>query len=122
MGILNTVVQHFIQVQGLDTVRVTNVEEHASEADVEQGRVREEDRLGNAEAAANLGRRLQSEVVMDAGRSLLNAWEQWYPFILQLHRFTVAVSWVSVNHNDRGGSATDHPCLGSREPEEATQG
>ena len=46
-----------IQVRGSDTFRYTKVKGHASEADVEQGRVREEDRLGNAEAdaAADLG-------------------------------------------------------------------
>ena len=65
---LIAVVQH--QVWGVDTVWVTKVEGHASEADVEQGRAREEDRLGNAEAdtAADLGRRHQPEVVTDVRR------------------------------------------------------
>ena len=108
-GDLIAIVQHLIQARGLDTVRVTKGEGHAAEADVEQGRVREEDKLGNAEAdnAADLGRRQQSEVVMDARRALLNAWEYWYSIILQLHRFMVAVSPVSVNHDERGGSALD---------------
>ena len=58
---------------GPDTVKVSKVKGHAAEADVTQGRVRMEDRLGNAEAdtAADLGRRHQSQAVM--GRSLLNA-------------------------------------------------
>ena len=62
--------------RGLDTVWVTKVEERASEADFEQGRVREEDILGNAEAdtAAVLGTRHQSEVAVDARRAMLNAW------------------------------------------------
>ena len=50
-------------------------------------------------------RRHQSESVMDPGRALLN---HWYPIILQLHRFMVAVSGVAVNHDGR------------REQEEAT--
>ena len=39
-------------------VRVTTVKGHATDADVEQGRIRPEDRLWNAEAdtAADLGR------------------------------------------------------------------
>ena len=48
---------------------------HATDAAVEQGRVREEDKCGNNEAdtAADLGTRHQSEAVMDARRVLLNA-------------------------------------------------
>ena len=44
---------------------------------------------------------------MDARRALLNAREFGYPTMLQLHRFMVAVSRVSVNHDGRGGSAPD---------------
>ena len=66
---------------------------------VDQGRVRLEDQLGNAEAdaASDLGRRHQSELLMDARRSLLSARTQWYPIMQQLHRFMVAVSRVAVN-------------------------
>ena len=98
-----------IHARGLDTVRVTQVKGHATEADVEQGRVREEDKVGNAEAdtAAVSGRRHQSEAVWDARRALLNARELWYPITLQLHRFMAAVSRVSVNHDEQGGSAPD---------------
>ena len=64
---------------------VTKVKGHATDADAEQGRFREEDKLGNAEAdsTADLGRRHQSEAVMDARRVLLNAQELWYPIVLQ---------------------------------------
>ena len=50
-----------IRTRVQDTVRVTKVKGHATDADVEQGRIRPEDRLGNAEAdtAADLGRRHQ---------------------------------------------------------------
>ena len=97
-GDLVAIAQYMIQVRGQDTVRVTKVTWHATEMVVQQGRVREEDRLGNAEAdtAADLGRRHQSELVMNVGRALHNARDHWYPFILQLHRFMVAVSRVAV--------------------------
>ena len=67
---------------------------------MQQGRVRGEDRLGKAEAdaAADLGGRHQSELVMDTRRALLNTRNHWYPIILQLYRFMVAVSGVAVNH------------------------
>ena len=63
------------------------------------GRVRLEDQLGNteADAAADLGRRHQSEVLIDARRRRL-----WYPMMLDLHRFMIAIARVSVNHDGRG--------------------
>ena len=59
-----------------ETVLGTKVKGHATEADVELGRMRAEDRLGDAEAgiAADLGRR----------------------HMLQLHRFMIAISQISV--------------------------
>ena len=80
------IVWHMILARGPDTVKVTQVKGRAAEADVDQGRVRLEDQLGNAEAdtAADLGRRHQSEAVMDVRRALLNAREFWYPNMLQL--------------------------------------
>ena len=59
-----------------------------TKVDVDQGRVRLEDRLGNIEAdtAADSGRRHQSEEVMDVRRVLLKAQECWYPTMLQLRR------------------------------------
>ena len=67
-GDLVAVVQHM-------TVRVRKVKGHATEADVQQGRVRAEDRFGNEEAnaAADLGGRHQLERVMDVRRAFLNA-------------------------------------------------
>ena len=44
---------------------------------------------------------------MDVRRALLNARDYWYPILLQLHRFMVAVSRVVVNRVGRGGSAPD---------------
>ena len=56
-----------ILARGQGTVRVTHDEGHATEVDVLQGKVREEDKFGNAEAdaAADLGKRHQPEFVMD---------------------------------------------------------
>ena len=72
---------------------------------MEQGRFRLEGRLGNMEAdtAADLSRRHQTEVVMDVRRSLLSARKLWCPVVLR-HRSVVA---VSVNHDGRCGSALD---------------
>ena len=98
-----------IRTRGRGTVRVTEVQGHATDADVEQGRVRLVDQLENAEAdtAADLGGRRQSELRMDAGRSLPKVRTRWYPIMQQLHRFMIAVSSVAVNHDGKGGSAPD---------------
>ena len=44
-GDLVAVIQHMIRARGQDTVRVTKVKGHATETDVQQGRVREEERF-----------------------------------------------------------------------------
>ena len=108
-GDLVALVQYMIRTRGRETVRVTKVKTHAEDVDVQSGRVRLEDQLGNAEAdtAANLGRRHQSEVLIDAGRRLLIARSYWYPLMLDLHRFMIAVAGVTVNHDGKGGTAPD---------------
>ena len=74
---------------------------------VQLGRVRLEDQLGIAEAdaAADLGRPHQSEVLIDAGRRLLKVRSHCSPIMLQLHRFMIAVARVSVHHDGKGGAA-----------------
>ena len=101
--------QYMIRTQGRETVRVTEVKGHAEDVDVQQGRVRLVDRQENAEAdtAADLGRRHQSVVIIDARHRLLTARSHWYPIVLDLHHFTIAVARVSVNHGGRGGTAPD---------------
>ena len=61
-----------LQRRGLDTVRITKVEGHADEGMVLDGRVREQDRLGNnvADEAADFGRKRVGPAVVDAGRNL----------------------------------------------------
>ena len=67
------------------------------------------DKQGNAEAdvAADLGRRHQSEVLIAARRRLLGDRSHWYPIMVDLHRFMIAVARVSVNHDGKGGTAPD---------------
>ena len=62
---------------------------------MQHGRVRLEDQLGNGEAdtAADLGRRHQSEVLIDARRRMLKVRSHWYTIMLLLHRFMIAVAW-----------------------------
>ena len=74
-GDLIALAQYMIRTRGRDTVRVTKVKEHAEDVDVQQGRVRLEGQVGKAEAdaAADLGCRHHSEVLIDARRRLLQA-------------------------------------------------
>ena len=108
-GDLIALAQHMIRTRGRDTVRVTKVVGHAKDVDVQQGRARLVDQQGNSEAdaAADLGRRHQSEVLIEAGRRLLKVRGYWYLTWLDLHRFMIAVARVSVNHHGKGGTAPD---------------
>ena len=98
-----------ILTRNRETVRVTKVQGHADFVDVQQGRVRLMDQQGNSEAdtAADLGRRHQSEILLDSRRRLLKARSNWYPIMLDLHRFMIAIARVSVNHDGRSGTAPD---------------
>ena len=55
-GDLVALIQRMILARGPDTVKVTKMMGHAADADVELGRVRLEDRLGNSVADADLGK------------------------------------------------------------------
>ena len=108
-GDLVALARYMIRTRGRDTVRVTKVKGHAEDVDVQQGRVRLLDKHGNAEAdnAADLGRRHQSEILIDAQRRLLGTRGHWYPIMTDLHRFMIAIPRVSVNHDGKGGTAPD---------------
>ena len=108
-GDLIALARYMIRTCDRETVRVTKVKGHAEDVDVQQGRVRLVDQQGNAEAdaAADSGRRHHSEVLIDARRRLLTARCHWYPIMLDLHRFMIAVARVSVNHDGKGGHAPD---------------
>ena len=108
-GDMVALVQYVIRTRGRDTVRVTKVKGHAKDDDVQHGRVRLTDQQGNVEAdiAADLGRRHQSELLITARRRLLQARGYWYPIMTDLHRFMIAIARVSVNHDGKGGTAPD---------------
>ena len=82
---------------------------HADEGMVLDGRVREVDRLGNdaADEAADFGRRRVSPAVIDDRRNLSGVCGRWYPVILDLHRFFIAISRAVVSHDGIGGAAPD---------------
>ena len=98
-----------IRLRGPDTVRVSKVKGHADEAMVRSGQVREADRLGNcaADEAADFGRRRVGNLVIDARRNLSGVCNRWYPVILDLHRFFIAISRAVVNHDGGPGTAHD---------------
>ena len=96
-------------LRGFDTVKVSKVKGHATRAMVASGDVRLEDLVGNsgADAAADLGRLRQHDDVITARRNLLRVRRLWYPIMLDLHRFMVAISCIEVNHDGFGGTAPD---------------
>ena len=100
--------------RGLDTVRISKVKGHADDGMVLHGQVRREDKLGNdaADKAADFGRRRVSLAVIDARRNFSGVCSRWYPVILDLHRFFIAISHAVVNHDDLGGTAP-HPLVWS---------
>ena len=69
----------------------------------------EVDRLGNdaADEAADSGRWRVGNLVIDACRNLSGVCGRWYPAILDLHRFFLAISRGVVNHDGRDGTAPD---------------
>ena len=73
------------------------------------GRVREVDRLGDdaADEAADFGRGRVGNAVIDARRDLSGVCGRWYPVILDLRRFFIAISRAVVNHDGRDGTAPD---------------
>ena len=108
-GDLLLLIDRMLRLRGPDTVRSSKVKGHADEAMVLHGQVREVDRLGNnaADEAADFGRRRVSNVVIDARRSLSGVCNRWYPVVLDLHRFFIAVSTAVVNHDGGIGTAPD---------------
>ena len=107
-GDLLLLLERMLHLRGLDTVRITKVKGHADEGMVLDGRVREFDRLGKdaADEAADFGRRRVSPA---ARRDLSGVCGRWYPVILGLHRFFIAISRAVVNHDGRDGTAPDPP-------------
>ena len=88
-GDLLATIHSMLCLRGIDTVKVSNVKGHATQAMVDNGDVRIEDLVGNdgADAAADLGRLRQQDDVITARRDLLRARRYWYPIMLDLHKF-----------------------------------
>ena len=122
-GVLVALVQYMIRTRGRETVRVTEFKGRAEDADVQHGHVRLADQLENAEAdfAADLGRRHQSEVLIGAKRRLLKARSYWYPVMRDLHRFMIAVARVTVYPDGRGGTAPDSLVWDQGGPKKASE-
>ena len=106
-GGLHLLIERMLHRRGLDTVRISKVKGHADEDMVLHGRVRVEDKFGNdaADEAADFGRRRVSPAVIDARRNLSGVCGRWYPIILDLHRFFIAIARAVVNHDGLGGTA-----------------
>ena len=96
-GDLLLLIERMLHLRGLDTVQITEVKGHADETMVLDGRVREADRIGNdaADEAADFGRRR-------VGSGFCGRW-----YLLDLHRFFIAISRAVVNHDGRDGTAPD---------------
>ena len=94
------------------SVKVSKVKGHATGTMVAEGNVRREDKEGNdaADIAADFGRLRQPARVIDARRCLLNAKKEWYPKILSLHKFMVAIARESLNISENSGSIIDPLC------------
>ena len=109
-GDLIFLVGRMLWLRGLDTVRVTKVEGHADEGVVLDGRVRDQDRVGNnaADDGPDIGRRRVDHAVVDARRNLSGVCGRWYPVVLDLHWFFIAISKAVVDHDGSDGTA---PCL-----------
>ena len=98
-----------VRYRSARSVKVSKVKGHATDLMVAEGKVRREDKHGNdaADVAANFGRLRQPEAVIDARRNLLRVKKEWYPTILSLHRFMVAIARESLNISDASGSIAD---------------
>ena len=78
------------------------------------GRVRVEDRIGNdlADGAADFGRRRVSDLIIDVRRRFLSTCSSWYPVVLEIHRFFIAIARAAVNEDGCAGVAL-HPTVWS---------
>ena len=111
---LLTIIERMIQLRGIQNVKITKVKGHADDDMVAVGRVRVEDRIGNdlADRAADFGRRRVSDLVIDVRRRFLSACSSWYPVVLDLHRFFIAIARAAVNNDGCAGVAL-HPTVWS---------
>ena len=109
MGILLQYLADILHLRSRSTVRICKVKGHATDDMVARRRVRWEDMLGNnlADEAADFGRRRQSDSVSSARRICINACHFWYPLVMDLHRYFIAVARIAVNLDPGHGTAPD---------------
>ena len=114
-GDLIILIRKLLSIRGEGTVCISKVKGHADESLVRSGQVRALDRFGNSRAddAAELGRRRVWPDVADARRNLSGVCRLWYPVVLLLHRFFIAISRAVVNCDDSSGLAP-HPLVPER--------
>ena len=95
---LLTIIERMVHQRGVQSVKVSKLKGHADDGMVAVGRVRVEDRIGNALAdrAADFGRRRVSDLVIDVRGRSLSACSSWYPVVLELHRFFIAIARAAV--------------------------
>ena len=108
-GDLLVFIRRMLDLRGRNTARIDKVKGHANEAMVLAGRVRDLDRIGNnaADEAADFGRKRVGNLVIVARGILSGVCGRWYPVLLDLHRFFIAISRAVVNHDGRDGTAPD---------------
>ena len=108
-GDLIALVQKLVTIRGPKTTAISKVKGHADEGLVRGGRVQELDKIGNdmADQAADLGRRRVGAALVNDRKGFSDACKRWYPIILDLHRFLIAISRAVVNDDGRGGLAPD---------------
>ena len=111
-GDLLNCIRDMVLYSSARSVRVSKVKGRATDAMVVEGKVRREDKEGNdaADIAADFGRLRQPARIIDARRCLLNAKKEWYPRLLSLHRFMVAIARESLNISENSGSVIDPLC------------
>ena len=108
-GDLLLLIERMLRLCGLDTARISKVKGRADESMVLHDLVRESDRFGNSAAfdAADFGRRRVGNAVIDARRNLSGVCGRWYPVLVDLLRFFIAISRTVVNHDGGSGTAPD---------------
>ena len=94
-----------IHLRGVQSTKVSKVKGHADDGMVAVCRVRVEDRIGNdlADRAADFGRRRVSDLIIDVRRRFLSVCSSWYPVVLELHRFFIAIARAAVNDDGCAG-------------------
>ena len=100
-GDLIILIRKLLSIRGEGTVCISKVKGHADESLVRR-----------ADEAADFGRRRVWPDVADAWRNLSGVCRLWYPTVLLLHRFFIAISRAVVNCDDSSGLAP-HPLVWS---------